>query len=110
MQVPQCIAGVKALATHGFPKNVCALRAANATTRTLHPDHLQTVAWVAVWSGKIAVARANGFEYHIGETGNAGCQGKPGVSDTFGDALWVSDYTLTAATFGVDRIFFHNGK
>ncbi|KAJ8116872.1 hypothetical protein OPT61_g1806 [Boeremia exigua] len=110
MHVPQRIGGVKAIATHGYPNNICTPRAANATTLTTYLNHLQTVAWVTAWSGEIAVAKANGFEYHIGETGSAGCHGKPGVSDTFGAALWVLDYTLTAATFGVDRIFFHNGK
>ena len=39
-----------------------------------------------------------------------GCHGKPGISDTFGAALWVLNYTLTAAIFGVERMWFHNGK
>ena len=39
-----------------------------------------------------------------------GCHRKPGLSDTFGAALWVLDYILMVATYGVDRILFHNGK
>lgn len=110
MNVPQATNAVITLATHGYPNNICTPAAAAKTTLATYLNHLQTVAWVMSWGGEIAAAKANGYEYHIGETGSVGCHGKPGVSDTFGAALWVLDYTLTAATLGVDRIFFHNGK
>lgn len=45
----------------------------------------------------------------MGETNSAACHGVAGVSDTLAAALWMIDYVLTSATFGMERLFFHNG-
>ena len=43
------------------------------------------------------------------ETNSIACHGAPGVSNTAGAALWTIDYTLQAATLGIEELFFHEG-
>ena len=43
------------------------------------------------------------------ETGSIACHGAPGVSNTAGASLWVSDYALQAASLGIEETFFHEG-
>lgn len=57
----------------------------------------------------IAAVHAKGLTYVLGETNSYYCHGAAGVSDTAGAALWALDYTLFAATLGVERLYFHEG-
>ncbi|KAF6825665.1 glycoside hydrolase family 79 protein, partial [Colletotrichum musicola] len=45
----------------------------------------------------------------LGEHNSLYNQGKPGLSNSFGAALWGVDFNLYAATVGVRRIFMHMG-
>ena len=45
----------------------------------------------------------------MGETNSLYNQGKPGLSNSFGAALWSIDYLLTAAALGFGRIHLHQG-
>jgi hypothetical protein len=54
-----------------------------------------------------AAAHAEGVPLRISETNSASCGGIPGVSNTFASALWVVDYLLTGAEFGVSGMNFH---
>ncbi|KAH6915443.1 hypothetical protein BKA70DRAFT_1369145 [Coprinopsis sp. MPI-PUGE-AT-0042] len=57
----------------------------------------------------IAVTKARGLDYVLGETNSFACHGAPGVSNVAGAALWTLDYLLYAAAAGISRIFFHEG-
>ncbi|KAL7920711.1 major facilitator superfamily domain-containing protein [Trichoderma austrokoningii] len=47
--------------------------------------------------------------YTLGETNSVSGQGAFGVSNVFGSALFVLDYELYFASFGVNRIHMHQG-
>jgi hypothetical protein len=54
-----------------------------------------------------AIARAHRITLRLGETNNVGCGGRPGVSNTFGAALWALRYMLSVARAGFAGINFH---
>jgi hypothetical protein len=57
----------------------------------------------------ITAADAAKYDYVLGETGSVSCHGKRGVSDTFGNALYMINFMLHGASIGIKRFFFHNG-
>ncbi|KAJ7597554.1 glycoside hydrolase family 79 protein [Mycena floridula] len=57
----------------------------------------------------IAVTRAKGLDYILGETNSYACHGAPGVSDRAGAALWTLDYALFAPQIGISQVFYHVG-
>ncbi|KAJ3525242.1 hypothetical protein NM208_g11724 [Fusarium decemcellulare] len=67
---------------------------ANFTTRT---------------SGRHAV-RSMGLKYQLAETNSYANHGQPGLSNTVESALWATDWLLLAASSGVERVHFHQGK
>jgi len=71
-------------------------------------NHLESIAYLSNSGGEIAAAKSIGATYQIGETNSVACHGLDGVSNTMGAALWMIDYSLVAASIGVDRLFFHN--
>lgn len=50
-----------------------------------------------------------GIPYILGETNSLYHQGRPGLSNTFGAALWAVDFAVYAATVGIGRVHFHMG-
>lgn len=50
--------------------------------------------------------------YVLGETNSISCQGRDGVSNVFGAALWYLDYTLFIAAniSAVGGMYFHMGS
>ncbi|KAL4247519.1 Beta-glucuronidase C-terminal domain-containing protein [Abortiporus biennis] len=64
---------------------------------------------LTLWKPDIALASQHGLRYVLGETNSIACHGAPGVSNTAGAALWVIDYTLQAASLGIQELFFHEG-
>lgn len=50
-----------------------------------------------------------GIPYRIVETNSFSGGGKPGVSDSFGSALWALDYMLTLATHGASGLNMETG-
>lgn len=57
------------------------------------------------------VDETHGMTYVIGETNSISCQGRDGVSNVFGTALWYLDYTLFIASnvSAVGGMYFHMG-
>lgn len=57
------------------------------------------------------IVDAQGLNYVIGETNSISCQGRDGVSNVFGTALWYLDYTLFIASTipAVGGMYFHMG-
>ena len=83
---------------------------------------------LTLWKPDIAASKQRGLRYILGyvnkigplrivtdvivfsrETGSIACHGAPGVSNTAGASLWVSDYALQAASLGIEETFFHEG-
>ncbi len=56
-----------------------------------------------------AASRKAGIPYRICETNSFSGGGKPGVSDTFGSALWTLDYIFTLATHGASGLNLETG-
>lgn len=50
-----------------------------------------------------------GLPYVLGEFNSLARQGKPGISNSFGAALWGVDFNLWMATQGVKRGHMHQG-
>ncbi|KAI0178809.1 glycoside hydrolase family 79 protein [Hypoxylon sp. FL1284] len=50
-----------------------------------------------------------GVPYVLGETNSLYNQGRPGLSDAFGAALWGVDFAAYCAAAGVARVHFHMG-
>ena len=57
--------------------------------------------------GIVREAEAAGMEPHLSETNSVAGNGQPGVSNTFGAALWTLDYLLTAANSGIAGVNMH---
>jgi hypothetical protein len=45
----------------------------------------------------------------MGETNSLYNQGKPGLSNSFGAALWGIDFNLYCASVGIRRVHMHMG-
>ncbi|HEX4563998.1 MAG TPA: hypothetical protein VH115_06035, partial [Solirubrobacteraceae bacterium] len=45
--------------------------------------------------------------FRLDETGSVSCGGRPGISNTFGSALWASDYVARTMAAGMTGINFH---
>lgn len=56
-----------------------------------------------------SIAQAAGKPFMMFETNTASCGGFPGVSDSFGAALWALDYALTMAYSNFTGALFHVG-
>ncbi|RSM04452.1 hypothetical protein CEP52_006788 [Fusarium oligoseptatum] len=57
-----------------------------------------------------SAVRASGLKYLLAETNSYANHGQPGLSNTVESALWAADWMLLAASSGVERVHFHQGK
>ena len=73
-------------------------------------NHTSTVNSVA---NQVAVLKALSPKYNLpfilGETNSLYNQGRPGLSNTFGAALWVLDFNLYCASQNIKRTHMHMG-
>jgi hypothetical protein len=99
------------LTLHYYPVNNCpASTPSNAvfpptTTELLSPAvRQQENEALAVFSHAGAVT---GRPIRIGETGSGGCSGNAYASPVFASALWSLDWTLRAASSGIQGLNFH---
>jgi hypothetical protein len=54
----------------------------------------------------MSVSRAAAIRFRLDETNSVSCGGRPGISDTFGSALWAVDYIARTMAAGVSGINF----
>ncbi|ROW12390.1 hypothetical protein VMCG_00791 [Cytospora schulzeri] len=59
------------------------------------------------WSKQVGIALATGLPYHLREMASVGPVGGPGVSDTFGAALWTLNLFLYGATLNISSVQIH---
>lgn len=74
-------------------------------------NHTKTVASVAVhnYEQKALADAGMKLDYIMGETNSLARQGKPGLSNSFGAALWGVDFNLLCASTDIKQVFMHQG-
>jgi hypothetical protein len=72
-------------------------------------NHSQTVRSVAAHLTEMASLRSYGLEYILGETNSLYNEGAPGLSNSFGAALWGVDFNLYCAANNITRVHMHQG-
>ena len=80
--------------------------------QTVFPDYLNHTSGqniVAPYLNTAGIAQQNGKPFLMFETNTASCGGFPGVSDSFGAALWAVDYGLTMAASNFSGALLHVG-
>ncbi|KAE8154587.1 glycoside hydrolase superfamily [Aspergillus avenaceus] len=100
---------IETYAVHLYPQSTCdEVRRARLSLNLLS-DH--SVVWknISQFIPQVTAAEKAGSRLVLGETNSASCSGQSGISDTFGAALWATDYVLTAASIGLDQVYFHLG-
>ncbi|EAU31578.1 predicted protein [Aspergillus terreus NIH2624] len=100
---------IKSYAVHLYPQSTCDAPRRARLSLDLLSDH--QVVWrnLSQYVPQQAAAQAAGSPLVLGETNSASCSGQSGISDTFGAALWATDYVLTAASIGIEKVYFHLG-
>jgi hypothetical protein len=71
--------------------------------------HSISTSLVSSYVNSTSFARQNGKPFIMFETNSASCGGFPGVSDSFGAALWGLDWALTMVANGFTTAMFHVG-
>ncbi|KAJ7444823.1 hypothetical protein FB451DRAFT_1104514, partial [Mycena latifolia] len=72
-------------------------------------NHTNITAFVGLLAPKVVAAQKAGNDLVVGEFNSVSCSGKANVTDIFGQALWVIDTTLYAASINVSRVHIHQG-
>ncbi|TRM60663.1 hypothetical protein BD626DRAFT_128202 [Schizophyllum amplum] len=102
---------VKTCSEHTYQYSVCdPERAAVATLPNL-VNHTRLAVYLDLWQPRIKTVReALGPDaFYIGEYSSVSCSGHENVSDTFGQAMWLLDTTLYAASINVTKLYSHQG-
>ncbi|EUC53696.1 glycoside hydrolase family 79 protein [Rhizoctonia solani AG-3 Rhs1AP] len=100
---------IKLFDHHTYQYSTCdPARNAKATLEAL-VNHNNITTYLDLWKPQIAAARGVGKEFVIGEYSSISCSGKQNVSDTYGQAMWLADTILYAASLNVSRLYMHQG-
>ncbi|KAF8126996.1 glycoside hydrolase family 79 protein [Boletus edulis] len=102
---------VKTCSEHTYQYSVCdPIRAAVATLPNL-VNHTRLAEYLDLWQPRIHAVRSQlgPDSFVIGEFNSVSCSGRDNVSNTFGQAMWLLDTTLYAASINVSRVYAHQG-
>lgn len=99
-----------------YPNNNCAA-AFNNGQPVLNPQdvfpsyltHTAAVSLVQPYINSTNLAQAAGKPFIMFETNSASCGGFPGISDTYGAALWAMDYGFQMAYANFTHALMHIG-
>lgn len=100
---------------YSYPDNNCgaAFQLGNVKDpQTQFPNYLNHTAGkllIARYLNSSAIAQAAGKPFLMFETNTASCGGFPGISNSFGSALWGLDYGLQMAYSNFSGALFHVG-
>jgi hypothetical protein len=72
-------------------------------------NHSSTVHSVSSHLAEIAALANYSIPYILGETNSLYNEGAPGLSNSFGAALWGVDFNLWCASQGIRRVHMHQG-
>ncbi|KAF8907380.1 glycoside hydrolase family 79 protein [Gymnopilus junonius] len=101
----------KTCSEHTYQYSVCdPARTAVATLPNL-VNHTRLAEYLDLWQPRIGAVRQQLGDdaFVIGEYNSVSCSGKDGVSNTFGQALWLLDTILYATSINVSRLYMHQG-
>ncbi|CAG9997128.1 unnamed protein product [Clonostachys byssicola] len=70
--------------------------------------HSSIATQIAPFKAEIAAAKSKNRPHVFGET-NSATQGGGGISQTYGAALWILDYTMQSLVLGTEAFYFHQG-
>lgn len=100
---------VETYSVHLYPQSTCDTARWLRMRLDLLSNH--TTLWLNVsqYVPQVAAADAANTSLVFGETNSVSCSGRSGISDTFGAALWSTDYVLMAASIGMPKVYFHLG-
>ncbi|KAK6540836.1 hypothetical protein TWF694_008223 [Orbilia ellipsospora] len=91
---------------HFYSQSFCSARAATRVNNLI--NHNIIVSQLQVFPQEISAVNADNSEFIFGEANTVTCGGAPGISDTFGAALWLVDWGLTSASLDVRRVHIHS--
>ncbi|KAG8706428.1 hypothetical protein FRC09_002416 [Ceratobasidium sp. 395] len=107
---------LKILAVQHYPTNNCKINGNILDPQTLYPDFLKhgnsnfsPVSMVNPYRQASAIAASKGKPIVMLETNTGSCGGFPGISDSFGAALWAADLTFQLAAANFSQALFHVG-
>lgn len=72
-------------------------------------NHTKTVQSISAQTNLSSHLAYTGIPFILGETNSLYNQGKPGLSNAFGAALWGVDFNLWCASQGIRRVHMHMG-
>ncbi|KAF2645814.1 hypothetical protein P280DRAFT_417944 [Massarina eburnea CBS 473.64] len=74
-------------------------------------NHTKTALSISAHTSEQASLKSAGMtlDYILGETNSLYNQGRPGLSNTFGAALWGLDFNLLCAATNIKQVFMHMG-
>ncbi|KAG1821170.1 glycoside hydrolase family 79 protein [Suillus subaureus] len=96
---------------HTYQYSVCDPTRAAVATLTNLVNHTRLAEYLDLWQPRIHSVRAQlgPDAFVIGEFNSVSCSGRANVSNTFGQAMWLLDTTLYAASINVSRVYVHQG-
>ncbi|PKY02993.1 hypothetical protein P168DRAFT_311547 [Aspergillus campestris IBT 28561] len=100
---------IKGYAVHLYPQSTCDEVRRARLSLDLLSNHQVVWTNVSQFIPQQEAAEKARAPLILGETNSASCSGQSGISDTFGAALWTTDYVLTAASMGIEQVYFHLG-
>ncbi|CAG8908837.1 unnamed protein product [Penicillium egyptiacum] len=100
---------IQTYAVHLYPQSTCDAARESRLSLNLLSDHQVIWTNLSQYIPQEAAAQAANRPLILGEANSASCSGKSGISDTFGAALWGTDFVLTAASIGIEQVYFHLG-
>ncbi|KAJ6597210.1 hypothetical protein DFH09DRAFT_904977 [Mycena vulgaris] len=100
---------VREFSQHMYAYSACKPASAAGATVPNIQNHTNITAFVGLLAPKVIAAQKAGSDLVVGEFNSVSCDGKANVTDIFGQALWVIDTTLYAASINVSRVHIHQG-
>jgi hypothetical protein len=102
---------VRSCSEHTYQYSVCDPPRIVVATLPNLVNHTRLAQYLDLWQPQIKSMRDQlGSEsFVVGEYNSVSCSGKDGVSNTFGQAMWLLDTTLYAASLNVSRLYIHQG-
>ncbi|EKM78707.1 hypothetical protein AGABI1DRAFT_114312 [Agaricus bisporus var. burnettii JB137-S8] len=102
---------VKSCSEHTYQYSVCDPPRIPIATLPNLVNHTRLAMYLDLWQPRIHSIREQlgPHSFVIGEYNSVSCSGKDNVSNTFGQALWLLDTTLYAASLNISRMYLHQG-
>ncbi|KAI2783739.1 glycoside hydrolase family 79 protein [Daldinia loculata] len=96
---------IKLFSSHNY---ISGAETLGVTLQNTLMNHTKTTLSVSAHTAENATIQP-GIPYILGETNSLYHQGRPGLSNSFGAALWAVDFALHCAAVGIGRVHFHMG-